>query len=555
MAFISHFFKKIFIGPVEMDEELEEDPVPKYTFPDTLEEFGYYFNDKGELRDRETDEKFKFVIKDDHNYNQQRYDALGELVTEYLYQKMEKELHLQRVYIPLDARKDDPQSFVFISRNAMYTTDKLLVLIHGGGAVRAGQWSRKLIINENIDTGSQLPYISRAIQEGFEVIVCNPNINQLPINGKKCNIKGNKTPEEHGFYIWQHFLRAAKAQHIAIVAHSYGGIVTMHMIQKYLEEMKDRVFAVCFTDSVHTMQRHQWIPPTKSFIKERGVNFGASYMPLNTELQISDEDDCTSVSAGTQEHERTSHSSIDLVFTFIGDNYKTWSRHRGFAPRHFLPLPEDLSPYAPASRWNFNKKEAEMKILNESEAGKKDGDKKSEERKSSSVDEAISADDQKEVPPVKDTQASPVKDTEEADDKKNSFVEGGDRKAADVEKPSLQLSEGAEKVSKTGVDTSSPDEAMDPHVEDTAGTKQADSSSDSAGDGRTAEGEKASEQAPEQTAEVGETDQDKSAEDVAVEPQTEDPASTKHVDSKGDGADDKTKSESPELATEVKSEL
>ncbi|KAK7484589.1 hypothetical protein BaRGS_00024221, partial [Batillaria attramentaria] len=326
----------------------------------------------GELRDKDGG-KFQFVIREkDHNYNQQRYDALGEL----------------------DAGKGSPQSFVFISRNAMDTTDKLMVLIHGGGAVRAGQWSRKLIINENIDTGSQLPYIRRALKEGYEVIVCNPNLNQVPINGKMQNIKGNKTPEEHGQYIWQYFIRPAKAKNVAIVAHSYGGIVTMHMVEKYLEEMKKRVFAVCFTDSVHTMQRHLWTPPAKAFIKERAVNFGASYVPINILLQISDPDDCSSVSAGTQEHERTSHTAFDLVFKFINDNYATWTRNGTFAERHFLPLPEDLSPYQPSNRWNFHtkaKKEAEVKVVNEEEGGEEkeagqDSGVTGEDRKSSSVD-------------------------------------------------------------------------------------------------------------------------------------------------------------------------
>lgn len=79
-------------------------------------------------------------------------------------------------------------SFIFKSTDALQN-EKLMVLIHGSGAVRAGQWSRKLIINEDIDTGSQLPYIRRALADGYGVIVMNPNLNQATVNGRPKTIR------------------------------------------------------------------------------------------------------------------------------------------------------------------------------------------------------------------------------------------------------------------------------------------------------------------------------------------------------------------------------
>ena len=52
----------------------------------TLNEFGYKFNEAGELRNIESDEPFSFVVKsDDHTYNQEHYEALGEVITEEVY--------------------------------------------------------------------------------------------------------------------------------------------------------------------------------------------------------------------------------------------------------------------------------------------------------------------------------------------------------------------------------------------------------------------------------------------------------------------------------------
>lgn len=51
-----------------------------------------------------------------------------------------------------------------MSEDALTNPDKLLVLIHGNGVVRAGQWARRLIINEDLDSGTQIPYIKRAVE-------------------------------------------------------------------------------------------------------------------------------------------------------------------------------------------------------------------------------------------------------------------------------------------------------------------------------------------------------------------------------------------------------
>lgn len=58
-----------------------------------------------------------------------------------------------------------------MSEDALTNPDKLLVLIHGNGVVRAGQWARRLIVNEDLDSGTQIPYIKRAIEVNGSVWV------------------------------------------------------------------------------------------------------------------------------------------------------------------------------------------------------------------------------------------------------------------------------------------------------------------------------------------------------------------------------------------------
>uniref|UniRef100_T1IWQ9 Arb2 domain-containing protein n=1 Tax=Strigamia maritima TaxID=126957 RepID=T1IWQ9_STRMM len=173
----------------------------------------------GQLRHIETDKSFEFNFSDDSSYNQKRYEVLGDLLTEYVYDLLETEVKLKKTYIPIDAEENEAQSFIFMSEDALTNPEKLLVLIHGSGVVRAGQWARRVIINDCLDNGTQLPFIKRGLSEGFGIIVLNTNLNS--IDDKP--IRGSATSREHTVYVWEHFIQPSKAKHIAIVAHSFGG--------------------------------------------------------------------------------------------------------------------------------------------------------------------------------------------------------------------------------------------------------------------------------------------------------------------------------------------
>ncbi|GBN47264.1 Protein FAM172A [Araneus ventricosus] len=238
---------------IESDDELNYKKIYD-EFPDTFEGFGYKFNEFGQLRHITTGEPFEFNVKrDDQAYNQKRYEALGELVNDYVYELLEKEGGLKKLTIPLDANADEPTTFIFHSDDA-FTNEKIVILIHGSGVVRAGQWARRLIINDSLNSGTQLPYIKRAKGLGYGVIVLNTNDNRRIVKDGFRRIRGSDTPENHGNYVWKNIIiPKAAAKYIAIVAHSYGGIVTVNMCRSFPESFQKRVFAIAFTDSPHSL--------------------------------------------------------------------------------------------------------------------------------------------------------------------------------------------------------------------------------------------------------------------------------------------------------------
>lgn len=77
----------------------------------------------------------------DPAHNQKNYEALGDVLTSHVYDLM-LAAGLQKYAVPDDIPEADA-TFVFANRKDFTDSKKLLILIHGSGAVRAGQWARR----------------------------------------------------------------------------------------------------------------------------------------------------------------------------------------------------------------------------------------------------------------------------------------------------------------------------------------------------------------------------------------------------------------------------
>ncbi|XP_062473492.1 cotranscriptional regulator FAM172A isoform X2 [Pezoporus occidentalis] len=315
---------KDLLSRIDLDELMKKDE-PPLEFPDTLEGFEYIFNEKGQLRHIKTGEPFVFNYREDlHRWNQKRYEALGEIITKYVYELLQKECHLKKVTLPVDATESEPKSFIFMSEDALTNPDKLLVLIHGNGVVRAGQWARRLIINKDLDSGTQMPYIKRAAEEGYGVIVLNPNENYIEVEKKNAQVhlssdssdepaekreKKDKiqkeTKKRRDFY--EKYRNPQKEKE------------TMQMYIRMIQreaEVKNKVTAVALTDSVHNVWHQEAGKSIREWMRENCCNWVSSSEPLDT-LVESMLPDCPRVSSGTERHELTSWKSFPSIFKFF----------------------------------------------------------------------------------------------------------------------------------------------------------------------------------------------------------------------------------------------
>ncbi|XP_030049249.1 cotranscriptional regulator ARB2A isoform X3 [Microcaecilia unicolor] len=317
---------KDLLSRIDLDELMKKDE-PPLEFPDTLEGFEYTFNEKGQLRHIKTGEPFVFNYREDlHRWNQKRYEALGEIITKHVYDLLEKECNLKKIYLPVDATDNEPKSFIFMSEDAMTNTEKLMVLIHGSGVVRAGQWARRLIINEDLDSGTQIPYIKRAMEEGYGVIVLNSNENYIEVEKTKTEAQPSpdssdepeekrerkeKIPKEtkkrRDFY--EKYRNPQKEKETVQVY--------IRMIQRETD-VKNKVTAVALTDSVHNVWHQEACKTIREWMRENCCNWVSSSEPLDTSVE-SMLPDCPRVSAGTERHELTSWKSFQSVFKFFSE--------------------------------------------------------------------------------------------------------------------------------------------------------------------------------------------------------------------------------------------
>jgi pimeloyl-ACP methyl ester carboxylesterase len=88
--------------------------------------------------------------------------------------------------------------------------------------------------------------------------------------------------ERHCVAAWDAFVTPSAAQHIVMVAHSYGGVCTAALLGSRREAVTARLRAVALTDSVHGRSVERLPPAQREFFARRCVNWVTSDKPLDT---------------------------------------------------------------------------------------------------------------------------------------------------------------------------------------------------------------------------------------------------------------------------------
>lgn len=272
------------------------------------EMLGYRFDEQGKLLHQVTGQAFQFI-------DQVHYDLLALAVTEHVQRLVVGEHGLQKLEVPFLRHHPGGGhgwSFLFATPDAL-TNDRLVVLLVGSGKIQAGLWAQSLCINDNIDSGSVIPYLRDIKEKGWAAVVLNPNVHEgVPIAD---------SPEAHVDYVWEHMIKISQARKVALVAHSYGGVSLMSLFKtQNATEVLHQLKAVAFTDSVHHVNgRFNKVPAAvKRFLRDHAIDWVTSGEPLGTVVHDFNENKgCKCLSAGTTSHPATNEAARPAVIDFF----------------------------------------------------------------------------------------------------------------------------------------------------------------------------------------------------------------------------------------------
>ena len=306
----------------EKENKEEKKPKKEMEINELEELINYKYNEKGELVHKTTGEKCGRVN------TQKEYELIGEYVEKYIEIKLIETFNLVKLYVPNNnstdfTKRDENQSQCKILTSQDFPTNpKCLMLIQGTGAVRLGQWARSVCINENIYLGSMIPYVKKALENKWSIIIYNPNERRDFIN-KYNIIKEFPTMEKHSLYVYNNIVKTNNnIKEIYIVAHSMGGECTVQILLDNKEDLlSGKIKKIAFTDSVHGSSYNKLGKEGIDKFREISRNYICSDEPAGEFIRSYEKayGGVNCYSSGHNRHEYTSGFAIEEIFKFFNE--------------------------------------------------------------------------------------------------------------------------------------------------------------------------------------------------------------------------------------------
>lgn len=250
----------------------------------SLHKMGYTFNGKGKLCELTSGNE---VFFDDSSFGleeQSHFDLLLGAAKDEIEKMLVDKLSLVKICgntgnISQSSQEEESKDgrYFFTSWNMNKDATGLVVLIEGFGT--AGQWDPRLVLSDGIETGSQLPFISKCHDNGWAVVVldasckCEPekkNDEETEEEWKDDIGDGDEIDTEFEFIeknycdceqrcirdcancleellnIWMNNVISSSFSKIAVVAHHCGASLAENILRQ--KPGQSRLKAVCLSD-------------------------------------------------------------------------------------------------------------------------------------------------------------------------------------------------------------------------------------------------------------------------------------------------------------------
>lgn len=240
---------------------------------------------------------------------------------------MERELDFTPLFVP---SSDSPIRCRLYSSMAYATAKRVILFLSDSGPL--GLW-RQDPTNQIVSTRhpwSMAHYLSRAQEEGYGVLLCNPFSNTAVVYEaggfeRTVPIPNSGSPKEHVLFVWNQFAVKCKGE-INVIAYARGGALVKSILESYEVEARDKIHRIVFIDSKHTIDGNE-SPSVLELLGRRSINWEASFEPLGAQIVDSQARvGCVCLSTGHMpqhgmEFEAASlQKAEDAAFAFVNAN-------------------------------------------------------------------------------------------------------------------------------------------------------------------------------------------------------------------------------------------
>ena len=159
--------------------------------------------------------------------------SLLESLTSYLKDTMIFEHNMEEHFIPFD---NAPLKCSVLLSKEYQEKENLMVLLQNKSGSQMGIWSRSACMEISLQDGSMLPWLQKAREENYGVIIMNPNENSVydATTQERKLIPQSGDPTAHVLSVWENYVstKVCKAKNIFIIANGHGSILAKDIVQK-----------------------------------------------------------------------------------------------------------------------------------------------------------------------------------------------------------------------------------------------------------------------------------------------------------------------------------
>ena len=225
-------------------------------------------------------------------------------IARYVEEKIKADYNCVSIPVPEEEDPNIPTTSIIASAD-WQSARKLLLIVQNAYGSQLGIFSRSICFDQGVSKGTWLPFIDRAVNQGYSIMLVRPNTNSvLREQGgatTKVPIKGSESPEIHILNVWANVLESAEnLDRIVLLGFGNGASLCKDLFLKELVTRGDqqRIRGFITIEASHIIEKDD-AGDIRDVLGSLAVNLESNSAPAGYRLAYrKDTLGCTCISLG-----------------------------------------------------------------------------------------------------------------------------------------------------------------------------------------------------------------------------------------------------------------